>query len=336
MDTEKETLDEIATLREAGYGEKDIADYYRKELASGGFSDPEINSFLNEYMGAKYRSLNGDEQSEQIKQIAQTATPEAVEDDDISFKRLLELGYQQSVTGMLQRGKTPDEISAEEYEKMGIFDRAVMNVASVVSDLPLYAAGAKVGSLSGGLIGSFVPGVGNATGAVLGAGAGAFRVQASARQILVDSYSRGEVMSADELMYRVKNASKEFLKGYAIGMLTSGAGIGGKLASGKLAIAAKETGNAAAKTALKTAAKAAPVSAEIFGMTTASAGLDARVPTAQDFIDCATTIGLLKLTYATSGRVTKASSIQLNKFTREVLPKLYKKFVQTGKAPEQK
>lgn len=95
MDAEKETLEEIATLREAGYEEKDIADYYRKELASGGFSDPEINSFLNEYMGTKYRSLNGDEQSEQIKQIAQTATPEAVEDDDVSFKRLLELGYQQ-------------------------------------------------------------------------------------------------------------------------------------------------------------------------------------------------------------------------------------------------
>ena len=335
MDAEKETLEEIATLREAGYEEKDIADYYRKELASGGFSDPEINSFLNEYMGTKYRSLNGDEQSEQIKQIAQTATPEAVEDDDVSFKRLLELGYQQSVTGMLRRGKMPDEISAEEYEKMGVFDRAVMSVASVVSDLPWYAAGAKVGSLSGGAIGSFIPGVGNATGAVLGSGAGAFGFQATARQILVDAYSRGEVMSADELMYRVKNASKEFLKGSAVGLLTGGAGIGGKAIAGKIATAAAKAESAAAKTALKAAAKATPASAEIFGLTTASAGMDARVPTAQDFIDCAATIGLLKLTYAAPQRVKSASSIQLSKLKRDVLPKLYKKFVQTGKSPEQ-
>lgn len=338
-----DSTSEIDVLRQAGFSEEAIAAHYTGILKKGGYSQPEINAWLNEKTGAKFRSLNGDEQSDQIKQMAQAATSAAVENDDISFKRLLELGYQQSVTGMLARGKLPDEISAEEYEKMGIFDRAIMSVASIIPDLPVFAVGAKAGGAGGGAIGgavgSVVPVVGTAVGAgagaTLGAGAGAFGLHAMARQILVDAYGRGDVMSAEELMYRVKNAGTEFLKGSAVGAATSIAGIGGKVAAGKLAAVASSAQNGMAKTALTAATKATPAAAEIFGLTAASAGLDARVPTAQDFIDCAATIGLLKLTYAGTGGLKKVSATQVNKLKADVLPKLYKTFVKTGRTPEQ-
>lgn len=323
-------MNEYEELREAGFSDSEIEEQFTKELTEGGFTEPEIKQWLYEQSGRALKAYQGEE-VESVKALAEVAAQDVKEDEpnEVTFKRAIEIGWQNSVSGMLKRGKMPDELTDEEIASMSFMDRTVASVAGIVSDIPVFWAGGKLGAKAG----SFVPGNAKPFAMALSSSAAAFGVHAAARQILVDAYSRGEVMSAEELMYRVGNTFRETLKGGVVGATMGVFGIGGKAAGGALKKTAAGIASPAAKKTAEAAAKTVAPAAEIFGLTTASAGVEGRIPTAQDFLDSAAAIGVLKLGYKGLDKAQKLTLTEMNNLKKHVLPKLYQRFVKTGQSP---
>lgn len=332
-------LDNYDSLKQAGFNDEQIQTYMRPKLQQAGFDEARINQYFQNQSGKRPLSLAGSEQSEDIKGFADTIDALAQENKNkgvnLGFKDAIRLGWEQSVVGMLKRQKEAKELTAEEAESLNFLERTVMGVTSVLADTPIFFVGGKVGAAAGGAggaaVGSVVPGVGTAAGGavggVVGASAGAFSFHRAARAVLVDMYRRGEVASWDELMYRVKNTSKEFGKGLVEGTAVAAAGgVAGMAAKGAVAAAATKTG--AKAIALKGAAKVAPFGGEVLGLTAASSVVEGEVPTAQSFIDNAALILTLKGTH-------KMSQAGFNKLQNKVVDKLYEKFVVEGKRPEE-
>jgi hypothetical protein len=121
-------------------------------------------------------------------------------------------GAQTSVTGMLARGKLPEQLIKTDMRFMPTEERLAMQAATLIGDIPFMAAGALIGG-SGGPV--------TATG-------GAFALPAGLRQVLVDKYSKGEVQDFADFWGRLGSAVKETLKGEATGIAT---GVAGKLAA---------------------------------------------------------------------------------------------------------
>ena len=322
----------------AGYSNKEIQDFMRPRLEEAGFSPTEVSQYFYTKSGDAKLSYMGIEQNNSVKDMAKYVADmqykASLEGKNLNVVDAIKLGFEQSVTGMLARGQLPTELSEEQMKTLNFFERTVMGAASVISDIPVYAAGAKVGAAGGaavgGAAGSVIPGLGTAAGAgvgsTIGGSVGAFGFHSAARQMLIDMYSRGECASWDELLYRVKNASKEFAKGGAVGAATLGAG---KVAQiGKTALMGSTM--ARAQTALGNAtvitAKAMPLGAEVLGLTSASSLVEGHVPTAQDFVDNAVLITGLK-------GMSLVSNYSKNKIKNKAIDYMYKKFVQEGKSP---
>lgn len=323
-------MNEYEELREAGFSDSEIEKQFTKELTEDGFTEPEIKQWLYEQSGRALKAYQGEE-VESVKALAEVAAQDAKEDEphEVTFKRALEIGWQNSVSGMLKRGKMPDELTDEEIASMSFMDRTVASVAGIVSDIPVFWTGGKIGAKAG----SLVPGNAKPAAMALSSSAGAFAFHAAARQILVDAYSRGEVLSAEEMMFRVGNTIKETLKGGTVGAVMGVFGIGGKVAGGALEKTASEIVQPVAKKAVEVAAKTVSPAAEIFGLTTASAGVEGRIPTAQDFLDSAAAIGVLKLGYKGLDKAQKLTLTEMNNLKKDVLPRLYERFVKTGQSP---
>lgn len=317
-------------LRAKGYSDEKIEAYFTRKFSEAGVSEPEIKQWLYEQSGRALKAYQGEE-VESVKALAEVAAQDVKEDEpnEVTFKRAIEIGWQNSVSGMLKRGKMPDELTDEETASMSFMDRTVASVAGIVSDIPVFWAGGKLGAKAG----SFVPGNAKPFAMALSSSAAAFGVHAAARQILVDAYSRGEVMSAEELMYRVGNTFRETLKGGVVGATMGVFGIGGKAAGGALKKTAAGITSPAAKKTAEAAAKTVAPAAEIFGLTTASAGVEGRIPTAQDFLDSAAAIGVLKIGYKGLDKAQKLTLTEMNNLKKHVLPKLYQRFVKTGQSP---
>ena len=323
-------MNEYEELREAGFSDNEIEQYFIKEYKEVGFTEPEIKQWIYEQSGRALKAYQGEE-VESVKALAEVAAQEAKEDEphEVTFKRAVEIGWQNSVTGMIKRGKMPDELTDEEKASMSFMDRTVASVSSIMSDIPVFWAGGKLGMKAG----SLVPGNAKPFAMALSSSAGAFSVHAAARQILVDAYSRGEVMSAEELMYRVGNTFKEALKGGVVGTTMGLFGIGGKVAGGALEKTAAKITKPVAKKAVELSAKAVSPAAEIFGLTSAGAGVEGHIPTAQDFLDSAAAIGVLKLGYKGLDKAQKLTLTEMNNLKKDVLPRLYERFVKTGQSP---
>ena len=332
-------LDNYDSLKQAGFNDEQIQTYMRPQLQQAGFDEARINQYFQNQSGKRPLSLAGSEQSEDIKNFA-NAVDTAIEENknkgvNLGFKDAIRIGWEQSVVGMLKRQKEAKELTPEEAESLNFLERTVMGASSVLSDTPLFFVGGKVGGAAGGAtgaaIGSAFPGVGTAAGGaiggVVGASAGAFSFHRAARAALVDMYRRGEIASWDELIYRVKNTSKEFGKGVIEGTAVAAAGgVAGVAAKGAVAAAATKTG--AKAIALKGAAKVAPFGGEVLGLTAASSAVEGEVPTAQSFVDNAAMLLTLKGTH-------KISQKGFNKLQNTVVDKLYEKFVAEGKRPEE-
>jgi|GEM_PF-2593806 len=304
--------------KRAGFSDEEIRDELRPELLNAGFSEPEINAYFKEESGEKMLSLSGQEQSDVIKSIPR----------DLGFLDAIELGFKGSNTGMLTTLEAPPQLTPEEEESLNFPERIARSLSAIVSDIPFYVAGAKIaapaGAVGGGAIGSVVPGIGTAAGAGVGAAvggtSGAFALHSAVRSILVQAYKQGDVSSYGELLERLENVDPELVggeaaKGAAIGALTSFAGLAAKVGAAALGAGTKTTA-------------AAGFSGEVAGLTAASAGVEGKMPTADDFIENAALIGLLKATNKTSVKT-------VNKVTNDVLPKLHDAFVKFGAVPEQ-
>ena len=333
--------DNVLTYQEykqAGFSDAQIQKFLKPKLEDAGYSNTEINQFFYQQSGNAELSFMGIENNKNIKDMAKAVSDiqykASLEGKNLNMVDAIKLGWQQSVTGMLTRGELPTELTEEQAKTLNFFERTVMGIANVVSDIPVYALGAKAGAVSaagiGATVGSLAPGlgtaIGGATGAAVGGSIGAFGFHAAARQMLIDMYSRGEVASWDELLHRVGSASKEFAKGALIGTATMGASKLGAIGKSALMGSTMARAQTAAGNIVNITAKTMPVGSEILGLTTASSLIDGHVPTAQDFVDNAVLIASLK-------GMNLASDYGRNKVKNKAIDYMYRKFVQEGKGP---
>ena len=333
--------DNVLTYQEykqAGFSDAQIQKFLKPKLEDAGYSNTEINQFFYQQSGDAKLSFMGIENNKNIKDMAKAVSDiqykASLEGKNLNMVDAIKLGWQQSVTGMVTRGELPTELTEEQAKTLNFFERTVMGIANVVSDIPVYALGAKAGAASaagiGAAVGSVAPGlgtaIGGATGAAVGGSVGAFGFHAAARQMLIEMYSRGEVASWDELLHRVGSASKEFAKGALIGTATMGASKLGAIGKSALMGSTMARAQTAAGNIVNITAKTMPVGSEILGLTTASSLIDGHVPTAQDFIDNAVLIASLK-------GMNLASDYGRNKVKNKAIDYMYRKFVQEGKGP---
>lgn len=161
-------------------------------------------------------------------------------------------GLKASSGGLAYTGQAPD---MQMSESAPISQRIGAMVGGVVGDLPAMVAG--------GLAGSFVsPGLGTA--------AGAFAAPMALRDALMEAYSNGHAASWEGAWEVAKAALTGGGKGAIIGLATAGAGK-------YVAPLFKPLG--------KAAEVAGTFGTELTALTTTSAALEGRMPTAQDFLD---------------------------------------------------
>lgn len=322
--------------REHGYTDEEIQKHMRPILSAEGFDETRINQYFQNESGARPLSLAGDEQNGTVKDmgkaVAELQNAAALEGKDLGFADAVRLGWEQSVVGMLKRGKMPDELTEEEEKSLNFFERALMGAVSVAADTPVFFAGGKTGAAAGaavgGGIGAAVGGAGAAPGAGIGAAiggaSGAFAFHAAARQMLVNMYKEGGVASFGELMDRV---AAEAAKGAVVGAATIGAGAAGRVGGKAIAGTALARSGTLAGKAFGSAGKALPFGSEVLGLTGASSLVDGRIPTAQDFADNALMLFTLKGFHRASDRA-------INEINRRTIDKLYNIFVKEGKSPQ--
>lgn len=318
--------------KNAGYSDTDIQKFLKPALKTAGYTDTEIGQyFLNNSNDASLSYL-GIEKNKNIQDIGKFIADEqykaSLEGKNLNTIDAIKLGWSQSISGMLSRKTMPIEISKEELETLNFFERAIMGATSVVSDLPEYIIAGKVGAAAGAVAGSMVPAVGTAIGAAVGGSVAAFGGHAAARQMLIDMYSRGEISSFDELMFRIENSAKEFAKGSAVGLATAGASALGQI--GKTALMGSTMARAQTVTGniVNITAKSMPYGSEVLGLTTAGSLVEGHVPTAKDFIDSSILIAGLK-------GFDKITTQGKNAVKNKTIDYMYKKFVKDGTSPMQ-
>lgn len=102
------------------------------------------------------------------------------------YKRAVNEGFNESNTGIIVRGKLPEEGSAD----FTTGQKIIKGVTGVVSDSGFYAAGGALGGFASG-------------GNPIGASAGAFGLHSYARSVLMTLYKDGEINNFGELMDRM-------------------------------------------------------------------------------------------------------------------------------------
>lgn len=164
-------------------------------------------------------------------------------------------GFQGSGTGLAIRRGMPDVVLGD---KPPFSHEVAAAGAGLVSDLPEMILGGILGGAAGGA----ATGPAAPAGAALGAGAGGFALPAAFRQALIEHYTHGNIESTQELLRRAWAIAVPTAKQAAVGLAMSATG-GGAATLGAGAVLTK--------------------GAEVAAMTTASAALDRKFPTARDF-----------------------------------------------------
>ena len=179
---------------------------------------------------------------------------------ETDYAKALKYGFANSALGLAINGEIPKPMELQFGEEV------VSSLGAVVGDLPTFLTGFFVG---GGPL-SLVTGMG-----------GGFAATEGIKQVLRDSIEKGEINTAGEWWERFKGATEEAGKGYAIGAVTGGAG------------KAVKTATEMAEASLL-AKQAAPFLAEVSAMTTTSAAIEGREPTAREFAVAAVALGAMK------------------------------------------
>lgn len=276
---------EIERLRRAGFSETEVSEWQqttRGRLSEAGFSGDDIDKYFgvkrfDEEPLKRWFASNltqaaeapGEKKPEAAPEAPSAMTPKGQPKPAKTFLENLDAGFQSSVSGLLARGKMP---SLETPADASSFARIASSIGTMAGDIPAMLAGAVTLGSAGATVGSAVPVVGTVTGAVLGAGAGAFALPAYMRESLVQSYEKGSVQGFRDWWDRVSSAFIAASKGAVTGATASGAG----LATG-----------AALATAAPVLRTTASVGAELATMVTVGKTLEGEIPEPRDFIEAA-------------------------------------------------
>lgn len=170
-------------------------------------------------------------------------------------------GLQNSATGLALRGQMP---SQQLDEDAPWYQRLAAGAAGVAADLPL----------------SVVAAVPAAPGGPIAMGAAGFAAPMALRDALIEAYSNNHAASWGGVWDIAKAAMAGGTKGAVIGAATMGAG--------------RVVGAALPATTGAATRGAATMGAELTTLTTTSAALEGRMPTAMDFMDNALLLGGMK------------------------------------------
>jgi len=282
--------DYIDRLSAAGFSEQEIQAHMqgrRDEYSAAGFTEEEINT----YHGAP--PIDDEPIERYVKMVIDGVLDEFQGADDPltgerpGFSELVtrgaEAGWNASTVGMYMRKQMPDPV-----HQRTIAGSIPHGLATLAGDLPLMLSGAAV-AMPGGPV------------AML---ATAFALPAAAREVLVQAYTRGEVVDVADFFQR---QSDIFL-----------AGTKGALTGASTALA----GGLATTTVRK-------VGAEVVMMTTVGSTLEGQVPTPRDFFDAAVILYGFRATQVVLGKGVTATQQTVVR-GREVLMDIYAK---TGKRP---
>ena len=170
-------------------------------------------------------------------------------------------GLQNSATGLALRGQMPSQQLGEDAPW---YQRLAAGAAGVAADLPLSIAAA-------------VPA---APGGPIAMGAAGFAAPMALRDALIEAYAHNHAASWGGVWDIAKAAMAGGTKGAVIGAATMGAG--------------RVVGAALPATTGAATRGAATMGAELTTLTTTSAALEGRMPTAMDFMDNALLLGGMK------------------------------------------
>lgn len=202
-------------------------------------------------------------------------------------------GHQGSVAGLFFAGEMPNIIVPQDAPYI---DKFAQSLGGVLGDIPTFVLGAALGGAAASETGP---------GAVPAAVSGGFALTDGARTALIDSYTRGNVDNFEELMWRISN----------VGIAAGGGGLTGYMTGGAGQLAGRGVMASGLPQAVKPiAAHTSATLAETATLVTAQSALHGTMPTTDDFIIAAGTLGTMKL-----------SSFYTNK--------LYYNFAKNGKAP---
>lgn len=282
-------LEEEQRLRGGGFDEEEISQWRAEkiqELSAAGFSNDEINK---EYFGVKEPNLaplkTFFKDNLAKAQPAAPTTPQAAlspgavtqppastsgeltaKTEANSFLEAMEAGWQISVEGLIDRGKLPDKVLAEDAP---MFYRIASQLGTLKGDIPDMIAGSLAGSVVGGVAGPI--------GSAVGAGAGGFAMPAAIREALIQAYKNGEVKDFGDFWERASSVFIETAKNAVIGGATGGAG----------AVAGKLLGPAVSPLVSGTTKSAS----EIATMVTVGKAIEGEVPQPHDFAEAAILVG---------------------------------------------
>ena len=316
---------------EAGFTDQEVNAYFAKHKLPGdlgdsvmrGFfnptADPEENARLQEkYVDrhvdfAREGRLNGGNHSQAEFAPGDLAVREMPPEERArylpdageytSYGDVLTHGLQDSVSGMAVRGKLADSLTQREIETLPFLKRQALGAASIIGDLPVYAAGAGAGGAASG-------------GNPLGAMGGAFGLQHALRAYYVDQISNGTPANFFEGLKRGGMYVLEGAKGVALGVATGAAG-------GATGAVISKLGGGAAE------ALAASAVTEAGTLTVVGAGMEGRIPKAEEFVLNVPLIFTMKAVSALGPTGARA----VNRVNQDAAPKLRETYAATGVMP---
>ena len=277
-------------LRRAGFSQNEVEAWRRRQsarLRGAGFSDVEISR----HFGVPDPNLASYDRA--ATEYLGSRPEEELE--TIGFLRSIELGFQQSVTGLMLREELPEKVVGAEA---GRIQRIGSQIGTLAGDLPAMVGGFAIG---GG-----PTGFGLVTGT-----ASAFALPAALRQVLMDRYEDGEVASFEEFWERFSAAALAAGKGYVTGAAVGAVGAVG---------------------AARQLPKLAVTAAEIATMVRVGAALEGHTPGPDEYIDAAILIGGMKTVPGAARRV-RSGVAALRPAAREIAGKLRRTYVRSGERP---
>lgn len=217
----------------------------------------------------------------------------------------LEHGLQDSVSGLWWREQLPDILTQRDLEALSPAGRLALTIGQTVGNLPTLASGGLLGTLGGMASPLTIP-------------AGAMGLTEGTRSVLKNAIRQGSPQSLEQFAERMGDnltaMGKAMTVGAATGLAGAGAGAAVRAVGGRAV--AQEAGRLAA---------------EAVTMPTVAAGMEGRLPDAQDFADAAALILGMKAL----GGAGKAAGRMLQGGRDALEARLKSIHEQTGIGPEQ-
>lgn len=306
--------DDVYEFRQAGFTDEEILgeqDRQAQEMADAGFEEREIK----EYFGTVDPDMEPVKQyfkqnisAHRAKEKESTVGKGEVQKFDPAMSLLDTMsagwgaGWQQSVTGLVARGKSPDVILPQDAPRAA---KIASMAGTLAGDFPAIAAG----FFTGGVAGAAAAGPAAPVGAVIGSGAGSNALPTAIRETLMSYYEEGSIRSWDDFYDRASGILIDTVKDASIGAVTNVAGRAISVAKPLAGLAAP------ARTVVSN-------TAEVGIATTMGSAMNGQVPDFDEFLNGAAVVGGLYV----------GSSV-VGKSTNHVVKNLQKTYAKTGVRP---